>query len=404
MRVAIANWTQRTVGGIETYLARVVPALADAGLELSFFSEGVGPSDRALIALPGPSLSWCVETMGERNALEGLRAFRPDLLYVNGIRSPELENRLDAIAARVVSVHAYVGTCISGTKMHAFPFAEPCNKIFGPACLVQYFPRRCGGMRPLRMLRDYNLQQQRLELLRSARAVVAHSVHMKTECERHGVAANVVPLPAAPSNEGARVHRLRSPDAVRLLFVGRFDRLKGGALLIESLKRVATQLCRTISVSFVGDGPEASTWRRLAKRVERDTAEIHISFQGWKSGEDLSEEIRRADLLVVPSTWPEPFGLVGPEAGLFGLPTAAFDVGGVRDWLEDGTNGHLANGSPPTARGLAEAVVACLKDDAHYASLREGARENAARFTLEATTTSLLSVLEGAVSRPPEPS
>ena len=58
--------------------------------------------------------------------------------------------------------------------------------------------------------------------------------------------------------------------------------------------------------------------------------------------------MKNMDLLVVPSVWPEPFGLVGPEAAHHGVPSAAFAVGGIPEWLVDGVSGHLAAGDRPT--------------------------------------------------------
>ena len=89
-----------------------------------------------------------------------------------------------------------------------------------------------------------------------------------------------------------------------------------------------------------------------------------------------------SDLLVVPSLWPEPFGLVGPEAGHSGLPAAAFDVGGIADWLKDGVNGYLAPGDPPSSEGLAKAITRCLSDPANYQCLRQGAIESARHFSM----------------------
>jgi len=91
---------------------------------------------------------------------------------------------------------------------------------------------------------------------------------------------------------------------------------------------------------------------------------------------------------------PEPFGLAGPEAGLHGAPIAAFDVGGISEWLIDGVNGHLAPGDPPTAAGLAEAITACLLDPAKYALMRRAAASLAQRLNLRNHLTALLEVLE----------
>jgi glycosyltransferase involved in cell wall biosynthesis len=77
---------------------------------------------------------------------------------------------------------------------------------------------------------------------------------------------------------------------------------------------------------------------------------------------------------VVPSLWPEPFGLVGLEAARLSVPAVAFDVGGVTEWLKDGVNGFLAPGDPPTAQGLAGAIARCFSAPGQMATLRAGAR------------------------------
>jgi glycosyltransferase involved in cell wall biosynthesis len=103
--------------------------------------------------------------------------------------------------------------------------------------------------------------------------------------------------------------------------------------------------------------------------------------------------MKSADLLVVPSLWPEPFGSVGPAAGQHGLPAAAFAVGGIPQWLLDGVTGHLAPSDPPTSAGLACAIIRCLEDPLHYTALREGARQMASTFTMERHLPELIKVL-----------
>ncbi len=66
-----------------------------------------------------------------------------------------------------------------------------------------------------------------------------------------------------------------------------------------------------------------------------------------------------AAALVMPSVWPEPYGLSGLEAVAAGVPVAAFRTGAIPEWLHDGV-GRLAPGDPPTSAGLAEAILGCL--------------------------------------------
>jgi len=174
--------------------------------------------------------------------------------------------------------------------------------------------------------------------------------------------------------------RLLAEEPARLLFIGRMDDLKGGDLAISALPIVASTLRRRVHMVFAGDGPARRKWQELAAEVEFSNSAVRISFIGWQNAYDLTYALDTTDLLVVPSLWPEPYGRVGLEAGRRGVPTAAFAVGGIPEWLTAGRNGALAPADPPTAAGLARAIAECLVTPAHHASLRQGARAMAAQL------------------------
>jgi glycosyltransferase involved in cell wall biosynthesis len=167
----------------------------------------------------------------------------------------------------------------------------------------------------------------------------------------------------------------------RLIWVGRMERPKGGDLFLRALAPAARVLGRDLTARMFGDGRERARWERLAGRLHDGSTGVRVSFPGWVNEPDLQRALAEADLLVVSSTWPEPYGRVGLEAGWHGVPVAAFAVGGVPEWLEDGVNGFLAPGEPPSAPGLADAIVRCLDDPDRHAGLRAGAREVAKRLT-----------------------
>jgi glycosyltransferase involved in cell wall biosynthesis len=317
------------------------------------------------------------------------------VLYVQGMLDPALEARVLQVAPAVFFAHGYLGTCISGAKAWKRPQVRPCDRCFGWRCLLHYSPRRCGGLNPLTMAKLYRRNATRLELLRRYRLIVTHSAHLCAEYTKHGLQPYRVPYPVR-SFPGP-IARSAEP-AWRLLFVGRMDFLKGGRTLLDALPRAQAVLDRPLRVTFAGDGPERGDWERYAARLGADFPEVRIAFTGWVDGVRLAEQLDSADLLVVPSLWPEPFGMVGPEAGNRGVPSAAFAVGGIVDWLTDGVNGHLAPGDPPTAAGLADAIVECLRDLDHYAQLRRGAVEQAQQFTMPRHLRALCDLLERAVA------
>ena len=70
------------------------------------------------------------------------------------------------------------------------------------------------------------------------------------------------------------------------------------------------------------------------------------------------------------------------------------------DWLHPGVNGYLAPGDPPTSRGLADAIIACLEDPATYARLCDGAGSVAAGVSLDRHVDALMQVLHHAAGTP----
>jgi glycosyltransferase involved in cell wall biosynthesis len=398
MRIAILNWSLRRVGGVETYLEQLLPLLMDKGHDAAFLHETDVPSHRDRLAVPGGVPCWNVSVMGADQALAAMRRWQPHILYTHILSDTDLE--AGALAIGVPSVyfaHAYHGTCISGRKAHSFPAPIPCNRRFGTACLAYYFPRRCGGLSALTMVSAYRTQLRRLELIRRHNAVVTASDHMRKEYLRHGVEPHrLITLPYGHPRRGT--YELPEPPARspgwRLLFLGRMDALKGGDALLAAIPLLAEPLRRDLRVIVAGDGPARGGWERVGRAVQARYPDVKVEFTGWLESGARDAAMASAHLLVVPSLWPEPFGRVGLEAGLWGTPAVAFDVGGISEWLRDGYNGHFAPADPPSAAGLAAAITHSLQDGAHYAALRAGAFEAATRRSAEDHATRLAAVLD----------
>ena len=423
MRIAVVNWSRRRVGGVETYLSTIIPELSRAGHEIAFWHEVDEPVERAEIGLPDNAPAWCVSAMGAERALAVLLDWRPDVIYAHKLSDPDLERKVLGLAPSVFFAHDYNGTCISGTKTFKYPIVQPCNRRFGWQCLAHYFPHRCGGLSPITMFKLYGVQSKRLENLRHYDAIVTHSDHMLSELIKHGLSPKsaynfpyYVPsaqtngkpqhvsslfeprtsLTAEAATRQSEPPETRATNELNLLFSGRMEYLKGGHVFVEALPLVADALALPLHVTFAGDGRERPSLQRRAERIRSD--QLNIEFVGWVERRRIETLLGNCDLLVVPSLWPEPFGLVGPEAGHFGVPVAAFDVGGIHDWLLDGVNGYLASGSPPTSQGLAGAIINCLRDPAVHARLRTGAVEVAQQFNIKNHLTALLDVFTNVIA------
>ena len=421
MRIAVINSNRRRVGGVETYLNTIIPELSQAGHEIAFWSEVDEPAERERINLPHGAPAWCVSELGAERALRGLRDWQPSVTYTHNVSNPKLEAETQRVAPSVFFAHDYYGTCISGAKTFKYPVVKPCDRRFGWQCLLHYFPHRCGGWSPITMFKLYHLQSSRQKLLHRYDAIVTHSKHMLVELIKHGLSPqSAYNFPyyvqqTKVSNLSSRRNQLAYPRSAadidlthvektspepnakthfRLLFSGRMEFLKGGHVFLRALPRVAAALGRPLRVVFAGEGRERRVWEQHALDLHRQHPELEIEFRGWVDRTQMDRLLDNCDLQVVPSLWPEPFGLVGPEAGLRGVPAAAFSVGGVPDWLIDGVNGYLAPGDPPTPAGLADAIIRCLRDPVEHAQLRHGALKIAEQFSIKGHLSALMKVFE----------
>lgn len=148
-----------------------------------------------------------------------------------------------------------------------------------------------------------------------------------------------------------------SPVAVtnrkNILYVGQLIRGKGVDLLLQALAKVRCDYTATI----VGTG---NAHGRLTTLAESLGLAEKVTFQGWVSHEDLGWYYKESTVVVVPSRWPEPFGMIGIEAMRHGRAVIGFDVGGIPDWLEHDVSGLLVPEQDCDALG--KAVERVLND------------------------------------------
>jgi glycosyltransferase involved in cell wall biosynthesis len=82
----------------------------------------------------------------------------------------------------------------------------------------------------------------------------------------------------------------------------------------------------------------AYTEERLAREIGGDE---RIRYIGYRT--DVENVFRSADVVVVPSRWGEPFGLINIEAGAAGKPVVATRDGGIPEVIRHGENGFLVD-------------------------------------------------------------
>jgi glycosyltransferase involved in cell wall biosynthesis len=386
VRILVANDGLNDQGGVQTYLDSVMAGLAERGHEVAFLHNSQ-PEGDAPPELP----HFALRKTGLAQAAESIRAWCPDVCFSHNMRFLSVERKLLDLMPVVKFMHGYLGTCLSGHKMHEFPRAAPCTRGLGTACLALYLPRRCGSARPSKMIRQLRWAFRQRNLFPQYAAVVVASQHMKKEFVTSGISESkirVLPLfSVAPI--GAQGSADPDPsNTPAVLFLGRMTSLKGGDQLIRAVAEVRSRTGQAIRLTMAGDGPRRSQWEDMAKRLA-----VEAEFTGWVDEGRRRQLLEQSCLLAVPSVWPEPFGLVGLEAASVGVPAVAFDVGGIREWLNDGVNGYLVPADPPSHGALATALIRAIADRDQLRLMGDRAKLVAGRMSLASHLEKLEQVL-----------
>jgi glycosyltransferase involved in cell wall biosynthesis len=163
----------------------------------------------------------------------------------------------------------------------------------------------------------------------------------------------VDPGPTAPPDfDGAR--------PLRLMVIGRINAWKGQEILVSAIGLLSREERYRVEVRIVGGvyGPQDIFLSDLQVRIDELGLADRVRIDPFE--DDPSDSFRKADVVVVPSRKPEPFGRVAIEAMAFARPVLAAGHGGLVEIVVDGETGTLV--APNNAAALADAIRALLDD------------------------------------------
>lgn len=153
------------------------------------------------------------------------------------------------------------------------------------------------------------------------------------------VSATVIENPYADDIFVPQPGILRDRD---LIFVGRLVSDKGVDLLIAAVAQLRDRGF-TPDLTIIGTGPEK---QRLERQIEQLELRSQITFLGVLSPPAIAHQLCQHRILVIPSRWQEPFGIVALEGLACGCTVVGSNQGGLADAIgPDGltfNNGNLA--------------------------------------------------------------
>jgi glycogen(starch) synthase len=131
-----------------------------------------------------------------------------------------------------------------------------------------------------------------------------------------------------------------------IIFVGRLVSDKGIDTLIKAIAILKTENNLILNLEIIGDGPELDFLKKLTFELGLNS---HIFFLGSMIEQKLADKINEHQIMVVPSKWKEPFGLVALEGLACGCKMVVSKFGGLKEavgefayFFENGNEKSLA--------------------------------------------------------------
>ncbi|MDP1835610.1 MAG: glycosyltransferase family 4 protein [Chlamydiales bacterium] len=292
-----------------------------------------------------------------RRVKQTLSESGPNLVYFHKcLSAPLIEAVLEYDVPTVRMVHDHEVYCMRTYKY--FPWSrKTCHYKAGLVCLVP-----CGAF----LMRDrtkgrlgvrwvsFTQKQRLIHADQRLDAFIVASQYMSDELVLQGYDKSKIAIMApVPPGEERVSSRLNLLESHKIVFAGQIVRGKGLDCLLRALALVKVPF----ELVVLGKGSALPFCQQLANELGLGN---RVHFLGYAPHNEMAIHYHTARLGVVPSVWPEPFGMVGIEMMQQGIPVIAFDSGGISDWLKDGETGYLVPNMD--VQGLAEKIELVLTD------------------------------------------
>jgi glycosyltransferase involved in cell wall biosynthesis len=391
MRILQIHNSYRLPGGEDVVAEAEAAILRNAGHEVLSLSGGNSGSRIAMMRIASQS-DWSQSSF--RRTAQICREFRPDVAHVHNFwmsLSPSVHAACHRQGVPTVqTLHNYRLMCANGVMLRNGQICDSCLGASPLRGVVHRCYRDSAAASALvaRMILTNRIKKTwwndvdafiaitnaGADLFRRGRVLPAGRLYVKPH-----FTSDPGPAPQPPSACG---------DVV---FVGRLSAEKGVNVLLEAWARSSPKgLARELIVT--GDGPEAEKLRSIAQRSPHP-----VRFLGNVDPSEVTAIVRRARFCVVPSVWPEIFGLVVIQAFACGKPVLAFDIGGPGELVAHEQTG-LKVPCGDVDR-LAKEIDRLCSDDGLVDRLGAAARQDyLTRFTPEANIHELMKIYSSARS------
>ena len=310
-------------GGIERYMYQAAELMRERGHRIY-----------GLFEMPGKDQNEFCKVFESTHFLDALDSVPEDIdiAIIHKIREPEA---LSAIMKRfpVISViHDHEYYCPRHSLYYPFVHKNCHYTTSRLLCGLCGMTRSCRAGFAERANDSFIKKPRVWNLICASSYLVVLSDFMRNLAITNGAPAEKTEIIYPYIKIPAKTERKQNRAEAHLLVAGQLIRGKGVDLLLSAVPHIKGNF----TVDILGSGEEEENLRHLSKPLSIDGK---VKFHSWANHPERF--FADAALAVLPWRWQEPFGLVGPEALANGIPLVGFDIGGIREYLIDGSTGLL---------------------------------------------------------------
>jgi glycosyltransferase involved in cell wall biosynthesis len=142
-----------------------------------------------------------------------------------------------------------------------------------------------------------------------------------------------------------------------LAFVGRFSPEKGVHIALEASRKLGIPI--KIGARMPNNDVDREYYKTKVKPLMDSSLVEYVGELGDNGKQEL---LKNAKATVIPTSWPEPFGLVTIESLCCGTPVIAYPLGGTKEIVKEGEVGYAVE----NISEIVEAVKKIDKIDRSY--------------------------------------
>ncbi len=205
------------------------------------------------------------------------------------------------------------------------------------------------------------------ESISEASSVIVYNDYIRDILVKYNNDVKVIPS-GVDTEKFSPPKKRKKGDKKKILMSGRVAEYAKGLTVLENAFKLLLSKRDDIILELTTD----DYFRSFENRFQGE----NFILKKWVNQDNLPSLYKDADIVVVPSIWMEPFGIVALEAMASGVPVIASQIGGLQNIVIDGKTGFLFE--PGNVKELMDKMENLLDNQ----SLRETMGDNGRKRAL----------------------